>query len=134
MTEQQLRPRTTPGRRRRSVVAIDQLGFPKNGRFVVKAHSMTQPIDTTVEDTEIDLRIIEALVHPEQDLLNALYRSGVTVETVTARAARLSLTNEFIKRCRLTGTQPGMRRCVKCDARFLSAGPQNRLCRKCPPR
>jgi hypothetical protein len=95
---------------------------------------MTQPIDAFVEDPEIDRRIIEALVHPDQDLLNALYRSGVTVETVTARAARLSLTNEFIKRCRLTGTQPGMRRCVKCDARFLSAGPQNRLCRKCPPR
>jgi uncharacterized paraquat-inducible protein A len=95
---------------------------------------MTQPLDTSAEDPEIDRRIIEALVHPEQDLLNALYRSGLTAETVSARAARLSLTNEFIKRCRLTGTQPGMRRCVKCDARFLSAGPQNRLCRKCPPR
>jgi hypothetical protein len=95
---------------------------------------MTQPIATLVDDAEIDRRIIEALVHPEQHLLNALYRSGLTEETVNERAARLSLTNEFIKRCRLTGTRPGMRRCVKCDARFLSAGPQNRLCRKCPPR
>ena len=97
---------------------------------------MTQPqtIDAIVEDPEIDRRIIEALVHPEQDLLNALYRSGLSAEVVSARAARLGLTNEFIKRCRLTGTQPSLRLCIKCDVKFLSAGPQNRLCRRCQPR
>jgi uncharacterized paraquat-inducible protein A len=95
---------------------------------------MTQQNELTAADPEMDRRIIEALVHPDEALLNALYRSGMTAEAVTARAASLSLTNEFIKQCRLTGTRPGMRSCVKCDARFLSAGPQNRLCRRCPPR
>jgi uncharacterized paraquat-inducible protein A len=83
---------------------------------------------------EVDRQIIAALIHPEQALLKALYSSGMTAEAVNARAARLGLTSDFIKRCRLTGTQPGLRQCIKCDARFLSAGPQNRLCRRCPPR
>ena len=93
---------------------------------------MTAPSE--IVDPETDRRIIEALVHPEQHLLNALYRNGLTAEAIGACAVRLSLTDEFIKRCRLTGTVPAMRRCVKCDVRFLSAGPQNRLCKKCPPR
>jgi hypothetical protein len=88
----------------------------------------------TPDDPEVDLRIIAALVHTEHTLLDALYRSGLTAGVVNARAARLGLTHELIKRCRLTGTQPSLRQCIKCDMRFLSAGPQNRLCRRCPPR
>jgi hypothetical protein len=95
---------------------------------------MTQPSETTIDDSELDRQFIAAFLHPELDLLNALYRGGMTEKAVNAHAARLGLTSEFIKRCRLTGTQPAMRKCVKCDARFLSAGPQNRLCRRCPPR
>lgn len=73
-------------------------------------------------------------MHPDQDLLQSLYRSGMTSEGIQARAAQLSLTSDFIKRCRLSRAQPDLRLCVKCDARFLSAGPQNRVCRKCQPR
>jgi uncharacterized paraquat-inducible protein A len=94
----------------------------------------TQPIETTTEDAELDRRFIAAFIHPDQGLLNALYSEGLSVEAVNARAARMGLTSEFIKRCRLTGTQPDMRKCIKCDARFLSAGPHNRLCKRCPPR
>ena len=94
-----------------------------------------QPSDAaTVNDPEVDRQIIAALVHTERSLLNALYRDGFTAERVSARAGQLGLTTELIKRCRLTGTQPSIRSCIKCDARFLSAGPQNRLCRRCPPR
>jgi hypothetical protein len=89
---------------------------------------------TTVNDPEVDRQIIAALVHTERSLLQALYRDGLTAEEVNVRAGQLGLTAEFIKRCRLTGTQPSLRNCIKCDARFLSAGPQNRLCRRCPPR
>jgi hypothetical protein len=94
----------------------------------------TQAIETTIEESELDRQFIDAFIDPDQELMRALYQGGMTTEAVNARAARLGLTSEFIKRCRLTGTRPSMRKCIKCDARFLSAGPQNRLCRKCPPR
>jgi len=97
---------------------------------------LEQPANTTasVDDTQYDGQIIAALIDTEQRLLNALYRDGVSKQLVTARAAKLGLTQEFIKRCRLTGTRPSLRTCIKCDASFLSAGPHNRLCRRCPPR
>jgi hypothetical protein len=95
---------------------------------------MTQVPVLTVEQIEIDRKIIEALVHPERGLLDALYRSGLTEEAVSARAAELCVTNEVIKRCRLTGTVPRMRPCLECGARFLSVGSHNRRCKKCPPR
>ena len=95
---------------------------------------MTHAPAPTAEQVEIDRRIIEALVHPERGLLDALYRWGMTAEAVSARAAELCLTNEVIKRSRLTGTVPSMRPCLECGARFLSAGSHNRRCKKCPPR
>ena len=88
----------------------------------------------TAGQGSIDRSIIEALVHPEPNLLDALYRSGLTAEAISARAAELCLTNEVIKRCRLTGTVPSMRPCLECGTRFLSAGSHNRRCKKCPPR
>jgi hypothetical protein len=101
---------------------------------VVTCRAMTHHSESTVEQSEIDRRIIEALVHPQRELIGELYRSGMTAEEVSARAAQLSLTNELIKRCRLIGTVPSMRSCLECSARFLSAGPHNRRCKKCPPR
>ena len=92
------------------------------------------PVQVTNEEKELDRRFIEAFMHPEQHLLSALYRDGMSVEEVNVRAARMGLTSEFIKRCRLTRTLPGMRMCIRCDVRFLSAGPHNRLCKRCPPR
>lgn len=95
---------------------------------------MARAPDLTAEQVSIDQSIIEALVRPERDLLDALYRSGMTAEAVSARAAQLCLTNDVIKRCRLTGTMPSMRPCLECGARFLSLGSHNRRCQKCPPR
>jgi hypothetical protein len=93
-----------------------------------------QAAKTLPIDTQYDGQIIAALIDTEPHLLNALYRGGLSKQAVRVRAEQLGLTNEFIKGCRLTGTRPSVRTCVKCDARFLSAGPQNRLCRRCPPR
>lgn len=90
--------------------------------------------ELTAEQVSIDQSIIEALVHPERNLLDALYRSGMSAEAVSARAAQLCLTNDVIKRCRLSGTMPSMRSCLECGARFLSLGSHNRRCRRCRPR
>jgi hypothetical protein len=58
----------------------------------------------------------------------------VSEASVREHAHALGLTWGFIKQCRLSGSRPAMRTCIKCDARFLSSGVDNRLCRHCPPR
>jgi hypothetical protein len=85
-------------------------------------------------DRALDREIIAALVAEEGDGLSALFRRGFSEQAVTERAALLGLTRDFIKRCRLAGTQPALRSCVRCDVPFLSAGPHNRLCGRCPLR
>lgn len=95
----------------------------------------TQPptIEPTKEEKELDRRVIAAVVHADQALFSELNREGLSVEDVNARAARLGVTTELLKRCRLSGTLPQRRKCIKCDLPFLSVGPQNRLCKRCPP-
>jgi hypothetical protein len=93
-----------------------------------------QSIEPTKEEKERERRFIAAIIHADKAVLSELYREGMGVAAVNARAAHLGLTSEVIKLCRLNGTLPATRTCVKCDVRFLSAGPQNRLCKRCPPR
>jgi hypothetical protein len=78
-----------------------------------------------------DQQIIDAIVSGGHARLRELSRQGVTHEAVRVRAGQIGLTREFIRRCRLAGSQPAMRACMKCDERFLSAGKHNRLCRRC---
>lgn len=80
---------------------------------------------------ETDQQIIDAIVGDERALLHELSLQGVSREAVRSRAVELGLTNEFIRQCRLSGSRPAMRVCIKCDAAFLSAGTHNRLCRRC---
>jgi hypothetical protein len=82
----------------------------------------------------LDQRIIELLVAEDGSLDDAVLRGGMSEEAIRGRARALGVTNEFIKRCRLSGSRPAMRRCICCDARFLSSGVNNRLCRRCPRR
>ena len=89
---------------------------------------LTEPMG---EDEELARRFIAAFVHPEQSLLKALYSEGMSVEAVNAHAVRMGLTTELIRNSRLTGVMPVMRTCIGCDARFLSAGPHNRMCKRC---
>jgi hypothetical protein len=82
----------------------------------------------------LDQRIIEMLVAEDGTLIEELSRGGLNEESVRAQARELGMTNEFIKQCRLSGSRPAMRRCIACDASFLSSGIDNRLCRRCPRR
>lgn len=85
-------------------------------------------------DPALDRAIIDAFLEEESGGLRALYGRGFSEKVVTERAGKLGLTRDFIKRCRLAGTHPAVRSCVKCDALFLSAGKHNRLCNRCPAR
>ncbi len=82
----------------------------------------------------MDQRIIDCLVAGDQEQLDELSKDGGGEEAIRARAKALGLTNEFIKKCRLSGSRPALRACMKCDAKFLSWGLQNRLCRRCSVR
>lgn len=83
---------------------------------------------------ELDAQIIAALVAEDTLPQALLLRAGVGEAAVRARARDLGLSKEFIKNCRLSDSRPGMRVCIRCDARFLSTGVHNRLCRHCPRR
>jgi hypothetical protein len=89
---------------------------------------------SNLASTYSDQRIIDALVSDDPKLLGALTHGGVTRADIDAHARALGVTDRFIKECRLSGSRPAMRSCVKCDARFLSSGVHNRLCRRCPAR
>jgi len=82
----------------------------------------------------LDQRIIDSLISEDMSVLRYLSACGVNEASVRAHARALGMTHEFIKQCRLSGTRPAMRTCVKCDATFLSSGIHNRLCHRCIPR
>lgn len=83
---------------------------------------------------ELDALIIAALVAEDTLPPALLLRAGVDESVVRARARELGVSKEFIKHCRLTDSRPGMRVCVRCDAKFLSTGVHNRMCRQCSRR
>lgn len=82
----------------------------------------------------IEQRIIKGLIADDSAMFRELSRSGVNAAAVRAYARALGMTHAFIKECRLSGSRPAMRQCIRCDARFLSSGIHNRLCRRCPHR
>ncbi len=79
-------------------------------------------------------RIIDAFVDGEPDAWKALTDTGVSDADLQAHAQGLGLTQEFRKKCRLSGSRPALRVCMKCDEKFLSSGLHNRLCSHCAPR
>jgi hypothetical protein len=74
------------------------------------------------------------IANDETQVLHELSSRGVNEVAVRAHVRAIGVTNEFIKECRLSGSRPAMRVCIKCDMTFLSLGIHNRLCRRCPPR
>ena len=95
---------------------------------------MTTNVTPPWPSLESDRQIIEALMR-EDTLPPWLFsRVGVDEKAIRARARELGMSKEFIKNCRLSGSLPAMRACIRCDATFLSSGIHNRLCRRCPPR
>jgi hypothetical protein len=81
-------------------------------------------------DCDCDQKIIDARMAGDHELPD-LARHGLTAEAVASRADQLRMSAAFVKKCRLSGAQPNMRSCLNCDARFVSAGSHNRLCRNC---
>jgi hypothetical protein len=77
-----------------------------------------------------DQRIVDSLIAGD-DQLRELARDGVSEAAIRERARELGVTWEFIKQCRLSGSRPAIRACMRCDASFLSSGIENRLCRRC---
>lgn len=86
------------------------------------------------QSRRLDQRIIDSLVADDTKLFDELAARGVSESLVREHARALGITDGFIKECRLSGSRPAMRTCIKCDAVFLSSGLHNRLCRSCPPR
>jgi hypothetical protein len=78
-----------------------------------------------------DARIIEGLVADDADERASIVQAAGGEAALQARARAIGLTRELIKQCRLSGTRPAQRACMKCDKTFLSWGVQNRLCRRC---
>ncbi len=86
-------------------------------------------------DGSRDQRIIDLTLAGDRAALRGFSRKvGTDIAAVRARAKRLGLTPGFLKNCRLAGTRPKMRACLRCDDRFLSRGAHNRMCRRCARR
>ncbi len=83
-----------------------------------------------MSQVEADRRIIAAFVASDDPSLDGLV-PGLDEAEVRRRAAAIGLTREVLRDARLFDVRLAMRECVRCDERFLSTGPQNRLCRRC---
>lgn len=84
--------------------------------------------------TAMDRRIIDCLIADDPEELTALAEETGGETVIQDRAKELGLTNDMIKTCRLNGSRPKQRTCMKCDKSFLSWGIRNRLCARCTPR
>jgi len=80
-------------------------------------------------------RIIDLTIAGDQEALRRFSkRNGTEVKAVRAKARKLGLTPRIVKGCRLAGTRPKLRNCLRCSDRFLSRGRHNRMCRSCARR
>ena len=78
-----------------------------------------------------DQAVIDAMVARDLEQLRTLSPQVGDVTALLARARRLGLTATLIKKAQTHETPLFVRVCLKCDARFVSVGRQNRLCRPC---
>lgn len=84
--------------------------------------------------TNEDQSVLDAVVTEDAQAFRALRNGGWSPEAIEKKARDLGVTDRLIKACRLSGSHPTMRDCIRCDVRFLSEGAHNRLCRRCVPR
>lgn len=86
----------------------------------------------TLSPAARDQRIIDLAMSADKEALRRFAaRTGATTKAIRARARKLGLTPPVIRKCRLAGTRPKRRACLRCDSKFLSRGRHNRLCRRC---
>ncbi|MCA9636615.1 MAG: hypothetical protein KC420_11365 [Myxococcales bacterium] len=86
-----------------------------------------------ISRAEIDRRIIAAFLEEDDPALEEVV-PGLSAADIRRRAVEIGLSRALVRDSRLSGDRLAMRACVRCDARFLSVGPQNRLCRACSRR
>ena len=80
---------------------------------------------------EIDKRIIEGFLGDREEMIRDLAQAGFSRRAVLDRATTLGLTRDFLAQCKKGGVDVLVRQCLRCEQRFVSLGPQNRLCRRC---
>jgi hypothetical protein len=104
------------------------LGAKRNATAPVEAGSSPA---RPAAAANVDSLILDYVVEEDSEAFDQLTQAGLTSTDIRNRAAEIGLTNEFVKRLKLSGTRPAMRACLKCNAAFLSSGPHNRLCPRC---
>lgn len=90
--------------------------------------------DDSLEHTPENQQIIDAIIEGESTVRLEHTPWASDWDMVLQRGRQLGITDRFIKECRLSGTRPAVRRCVKCDVGFLSSGIHNRVCQRCRSR
>lgn len=92
----------------------------------------TESPAATLSPAARDQRILDLTMSADKEAIRRFAsRTGATSKAIRARARKLGLTPPLIRQCRLAGTRPKLRACLRCDTRFLSRGRHNRLCRRC---
>ena len=89
-----------------------------------------EPLDGPTQG--LDQQTIDRFIAEGDGLMRSLPADNSTEALLRARARALGMTSEFIKKCRLSGSRPAMRVCIRCGVHFLSSGIDNRCCRRCP--
>jgi hypothetical protein len=79
----------------------------------------------------IDQQVIDGFLGDQQAMLGRLAKMGFCRKSVLKRASDLGITKDLVRQCGIGGATLSMRRCLSCDAMFLSQGPQHRLCNRC---
>lgn len=92
---------------------------------------MADPAEAPPGPPISDQQVIDAVVSNDHATMAGLARQLGGRSALQARARSLGLTAAFVKQTRMSNASASMRGCLKCDARFLSSGTHNRLCRKC---
>ena len=82
----------------------------------------------------IDNLIIDGFFEDELAMYEKLQKMGFSKEVITTRSKQLGLSRQFLKRYPDKKSEAGMRECLRCSEKFLSAGFQNRLCSRCTNR
>ncbi len=103
---------------------------PRSAASSLSSQSAHAPALDRDGECDSDQQIIDACMAGDGVLLD-VSRSSVAAQMLASRADELRISAAFIRKCRLSGAHPGMRSCLNCDSRFLSAGSHNRLCRSC---
>ena len=81
---------------------------------------------------DIDKRIIEGFLRDRETMLGELAsETGLSRTVILKRAEELGLNSTFVQQCRRADGSAVVRGCLRCDAWFVSMGPQNRLCKRC---